>query len=279
MELKQNIKEWIVKTGYPFELWTESKLSKYGYSAYSSTFYFDSENSLYRELDLEAIKYWSDDNDEILFELYMVIECKKSDKPFILLENTNRKPSVLSMGEYLTLDDAYCGLAINNPNSILNLPENSGVGFKLIQGFVNGDEVSNRAINTLVKSYNFRNKELAENIESSINQNMNSILLPILLIDAPFYAASIDSMGEVELRDICCAKLYTNTHLSHTGTPFPIIVVKKDFLESFLESLDRFGENNLLFLEQNPMYNIKNFDIRKLVIVPNKTNHTKDKEG
>ena len=80
-QLREKIKNELVKCGFPLEIYCREKLLKSGFGLGSDQYYFDSQNKL-REIDGEAdiqkkIKY--KDKEMILF-LKIHIECKESDK-------------------------------------------------------------------------------------------------------------------------------------------------------------------------------------------------------
>lgn len=266
MEVNNKLIDWLNKTGFPFELWVESTFSKFKFNTMNSALYEDRENSLFREVDLIAEKDWADSDEKTVFSIKFLIECKKSEKPFILLENSENKTAQISIGEYYGMSDYVAGLAINNPNNKLQLPNKSKSGFKLIQGFVNGDEVPHKAINTLVKSFKDYEEKEKEIIDSYIEENINSIQIPILLIDAPFFSLKTNIENKLELEKINSAIIntYSNSWKFHPLSPFPLAIIEKSCLESFLESVEKYALLNLDFLKENPLNNIKYFHKREM---------------
>lgn len=256
--MEKKINEWLNKTGFPFELWTESILSKNSFKTLSSSIYEDKENEIFREIDLIGIKNWESGGEKTIFSIELVIECKKSEKPFVLLCNNDSEEGKISIGQYYNLDDPTVFLLMLNPNQFINLPEKNNSGFKLIQGFVNGDETINKAINTIIKSFKNSKKTSNALINSSIQSNYNQIIIPLLLIDAQFYEAKIIN-SEIELSKIDSGILNVYSHLTKSGLePFPIPIVTKSVFEEFLNEIEKFGKNYLGFLMNNPKLSVSN---------------------
>lgn len=256
--MERKINEWLNKTGFPFELWTESTLSKNSFKTLSSSIYEDEENEIFREIDLIGIKNWESEDEKTIFSIELVIECKKSEKPFILLCNNNSEDCEISIGQYYNLDEPTVFLLMLNPNKFIKLPQKNNSGFKLIQGFVNGDETINKAINTIIKSFKNSKKISNELIDSHIQSNYNQIIIPLLLIDAQFYEAKINN-SEIELYKIESGILNVYSHLANSGLePFPIPIVTKSAFEEFLNEIEKFGKSYLNFLKNNPKLNVSN---------------------
>jgi hypothetical protein len=268
--MEKNLIEWFNKTGYPLELFAESILSKFEYITTSSAMYKDRENKIFRELDLEATKGWSTSEDKIELLVNLLIECKSTKKPFILLKNKiPKKNKRLSIGSYIEFGHPNCFLATSSPNHILDLPNRSSSGFKLIQGFTDSDETIHKAVNTLTKSYIDFLKREEDLLEDYKNSNTLSITFPILLIDAPFFELKIDENNEIKLDVIDSGVLHS---LTHSRKPFleefPIAIIRKESFGDFLKNIEDFGLKNLQFLINNPDMQAKNYDISKFVFVP-----------
>lgn len=266
--MKEKLIEWFNKTGYPFELWTESILSKYDFNSVNSSLYKDEENEIFREIDLVADRSWQTEDGKIVFTVKLIIECKKSEKPFVLLCNKKQEICEIQPSEYYGIDDPISRIFLNNNSKSIELPKKSSSGFKLIQGFVNGDETCHKAINTLVKSLNEQLNSDKEFIEYYIQDNVHSITFPLLLIDSPFFELKLDNDNELKIESIDSGIISTITHLSRFyPEDFPIPIITKDSFEIFLRTLETFGKRNLDYLIENPLYNLKNYDRSKLIIV------------
>jgi hypothetical protein len=242
MELSNKLIDWINKTGYPLEIFAESLLARKDFKVINSHIYHDDENNIFRELDLFAIRTWNNNNCSIYLEINLLIECKKSTKPFILINNHSLKPDSYSLGALYGTDDLLNYLFLSGSPKNIPMPENYENGTKLIQGFVDNDETIYKAMNTLIKSFNFTIKRENEFEEDYKKDNVHSICIPILLIDAPFYALQLNQMLEIELSEIESGIIEYLSHLNrYQLCPFPIPVIRKNQMSLFIESIEQFG--------------------------------------
>lgn len=258
--MEKKIIEWFNKTGYPFELWAEALFSKYGFSVESGHLYEDQESDETRELDLVATIGWTSKKQRMDFGLNLLVECKKSDKPFIILRSTNSTKPEVNVGSYYNVQDMPLGAYyFVNSNSRIPLPGRSSSGFKLVQGFVTGDETPNKAAYTLIKSFNAWRKIELDDVGSYIKDNYNSLTLPLLVVDAPLFELSIDQSGEVRLQRIDSGIVDHLSHLSRAPhTPFPIPVIQKAALETYIASVLQYGKSQFNILMANPKAQIRN---------------------
>jgi len=269
MEMKKKLIDWINKTGYPLELFTESLLYKSDYKIINSHIYHDDENKIYRELDLFASKNWSNDNNKVYFDFHLLVECKKSTKPFLLLRNNSIDSDCFSFGEIYGMDDSMSMIFLTGSPKKISMPEKTDYGFKLIQGFSSSDETIHKAINTIIKSYNhFQEKEKEYENDYYKTDNVHSIGIPLLIIDAPFFSMSLNEDSIMELHEIECGILRHISHLNRfEHDPFPIIIVRKDSINTLLKSIDEFGKSFFNYLLSNPRYNINNIDNLEIKLV------------
>jgi len=266
--MQKKLIEWFNKTGYPFELWTESILSKYDFNSVNSSLYKDEENEIFREIDLVSNRSWESEDGQTVFTIKLIIECKKSEKPFVLLCNKEQKKCTIELGEYYGIDDPISRMLFSNNSQSIKLPARSSYGFKLTQGFVNGDETCHKAINTLVKSLNDHLNSDKEFLEYYIESNQHSITIPLLLIDSPFFELKLDNNNELKIERISSGIISTITHLSRFYPEnFVLPIITKESFENFLKTLETIGKRNLDHLIENPLCNLKNYEKTEIVFV------------
>lgn len=266
--MEKKLIEWFNKTGFPFELWTESILSKFDFNSVNSSLYKDQESEIFREIDLVSNRSWESEDGKTIFTIKLIIECKKSVNPFVLLCNREQKSCEIHLGGYYGIDDPISRMLFNNNSQSIELPKKSSYGFKLTQGFVNGDETCHKAINTLVKSLNEHLNSDKELLEYYIENNQHSITIPLLLIDSPFFELKLDSDNELKTERINSGILSTITHLSRFyPEDFPIPIITKESFENFLQTLEIIGKRNLDHLIENPLCNLKNYEKTKIILV------------
>lgn len=96
-KLEQKIIENLEKTGFPLEVFVASELEDSSWMIYNSPLYRDEETEQSRELDVHAVKVdfsythripqKSKSGDENKFVQHLVIQCKKTDKPWVFFDN------------------------------------------------------------------------------------------------------------------------------------------------------------------------------------------------
>ena len=263
--MEKKLIEWLKKTGYPFELWTESVLAKNGFASVNSSLYLDEEDKKYREIDLISSRTFGNNENNISLTISIIIECKKSEKPFILLSNKDKEKTKIEIAEYYGLDNPMSRILLNNPNKSINLPQKSSFGFKLTQGFVKGDETCHKAINALIKSYNDFIKNEEELLDSFIESNHHTLTFPLLLIDSPLFDLKVDESDEIQLSKVNSGIISNHTHLSRFyPQSFLIPIVQKNCFDAFLKEIIDFGNKNIKFLTENPLNNIKRHNNTKI---------------
>ncbi len=87
MEIEEKLRVWLEKTGYPLELFVHKELRSRKFICEKSQMYSDIETGVSREIDLTANKIGASGGG--CYELQFVIECKKSDKPLVVLCDGN----------------------------------------------------------------------------------------------------------------------------------------------------------------------------------------------
>lgn len=274
MEIKEKLIDWINKTGYPLEIYTESELDKFDFRVTSSEIYQDLENKIFRELDLFATRSWDINDYSINLDIHLLIECKKSEKPFILLQNKSNKHENLSLGEIYGSDDSISLIFLTGSPKVIETPNKFETGFKLIQGFSTSDETIHKAVNTLLKSFNhFIIKEKEYENDYYKKENVHSIGIPVLIVDAPLFAMQMNEESEIEIKEIKTAILKQRSHLSRfENDSFPIPILTKDKISEIINSVEKFGDSFFQYLVSNPKFNINNLHNLRIVekTMPNK---------
>jgi hypothetical protein len=86
--------------------------------------------------------------------------------------------------------------------------------------------------------------------------NINKVIIPVLLVDAALYTASLDK-GKVKIKKITCGYLnyqppwnIGTEHLHH----FPVVTV--GYFKTFLRNVEAFGKDYTAFLEKHPQFQL-----------------------
>lgn len=260
--MNNKIIEWLQKTGYPLELFGESILNQLDFMIINSYIYEDFEKQINRELDLFGS--FDSKKDDVNLSLNLLIECKKSEKPIILLKSNNSRKNYIKLSEYVSIDNPN-GRAIIEDCPKIFLPGRCSFGFKVIQAFTDGDEFTNKAANTLIKSLHEFNSKSLEYLESSIEGNQHSLALPVLLIDAPLFELVIDENKEMKLNEIdSCVLEYRNV-IPNLEKEFLIPIIQKQHFKEFVENYKACSKLILDFLSNNTSYQIKKYHTTEMV--------------
>ncbi len=81
--LEESILEELQKTGYPTEIFCASVMEQRGWGVIHNPSYWDEEESQSREFDIRAYKQWLNDTQDLKVGVYLITECKKSEKPWV----------------------------------------------------------------------------------------------------------------------------------------------------------------------------------------------------
>lgn len=258
--MKNKITDWLNKTGYPLEMYSGQILESMGYNVYNSHVYYDEENQISRELDLFATKNWNNDS-ELNLDITFLVECKKSDKPFLLIQQSDSAQSKFDLKSITGLDESITMSFYAGAPCDINFTKPCPVGFKLVPAMTESDKVAYQAINTLIKSTNYFLRNEATVMEDYIKDNVHRITIPLLVVDALFFNVQLDNDSYI-INETEIGIIEFRTHLNRFGEDvnYPLLVVKKSYLNKFLDSVNQYGTELFNFLLENPKSNVINSD-------------------
>ncbi|HEY0458585.1 MAG TPA: hypothetical protein VGC97_05485 [Pyrinomonadaceae bacterium] len=218
--LIDSVKDWLEKSGYPLELFVAKTLKKLDYFCSKSPLFIDLETKVSREIDIVASKFFNNDYGQYLTSK-LIIECKKSSYPFVVLCNESVKKTLIENaffgniivdrdGSFITwvfliqLDKHHkINFKSLFPTKTLNLE--SRQGYSLVQAHTNSDSYIYTELYKLAKAYEYEvqkdldfYKEMLENEKDKKEaENSYKFHIPILVIDAPLVETYIDNKGDV----------------------------------------------------------------------------------
>ena len=239
--MENKIREWLEKSGYPLELSAVEILNKYNYKSSPSSLYQDYETNKIREIDIIAHKRI--ESKEIEVEFKFIIECKKSNKPFILLTSNSEVAPISEIMfnvdvEHPTTHSVITAFKnLKFSDSIKKFSPAYAIGNKIIQGFVDSDEMVYSAVNSIAKSFKYFLESEKNIYEMDIEANCYSLSIPVLLIDAPFYKIFFDDTNSLQIQELEKAILKVKKSWefetnSHYNVP---IITFKNFNDFVLE--------------------------------------------
>lgn len=259
--MEDKIKSWLIKTGYPLELFVQKIVLSEGYMCEKSPIYSDVETEVAREIDLTAYKHGTS-TDKYSYDLQLIFECKKSEKPLIILCG-DEAPSMRF--EQLLASDVYDD---NSPlaelfayihlhempdeelnNRIEKFSEKCYSGYSIVTAFSKSDENIYKGMMGLAKADEFYRKEYYDIFHYSRNDNQSDLTdknyfqmrVSILVVDSPLYLANISNEGETQINETKWASVKMNLpwliNTKERGRTCKIQVVKKEGLQEFLKSI------------------------------------------
>jgi len=250
--MESNIITWLEKQGYPLEMYTSLKFKENKFRVSQSVYYYDHELNKNREIDIIAYRGKFVDNKFAFIEY--VIECKSSEKPWLLFcsKRETSYDSAIEFGEYDFTDDSFPLLSHLVAKDLLAklCPfyfDFKHIGYGLTQAFTTGNDNAFKATQTLIKCCDSKR---TESEKSSIEEV--KIFIPILLVDSPVFEVSLSDEYKLELKQIEVGFLSTNNH--------SILIMNKSNLDSFCKCAHASSEWLIDYCESNLSYIIKEYD-------------------
>ena len=258
MEVK--IREWLEKTGYPLELYVHEQLVKRKFLCEKSSLYSDIESGAKREIDLAAYLH-GPSYETHSYSLQLLVECKKSEKPLIVLSEDAKKKRFEILFGSEPLSETFMCLAFAYFNFV-ELDEESQkekigafcdkvpVGYSIVPAFSKSDENIYKGLMGLAKADEYyRNRQIEfmktvredASVNHLVDNNPFQLQVPILVVDSPLFCASVDKSGELQVTstDWACLNLRLPWNLDESERMCPIQIVQK---ESFLKVIEDFEQ-------------------------------------
>lgn len=273
--MKEKLKLWLEKTGYPLELYAYKCVVSRGYICEKSQIYKDIETGIAREIDLVASLNVDHGDKEFFYEVQLLIECKKSENPLVVLasENFPRERYKHFLGSEIVSDllqdngATYFNLSNLTENeqtqSLGRFAEKTFAGYSIVQGFGKSDENIYKGIMGLAKAGEYYRREYHDLLKMEQEREKQSehwfqMQLPILLVDAPLFVARLDNQGDLDLEEVQWSSVKVRMpwvmDRDDQERLFVIQVVKKDFFDVFLEEVSGFHryliENNSVYFKK-----------------------------
>lgn len=225
--MRNKVLDWISKSGFPLEMESAKAFRKAGFEVRQSATHLDFEERKGREIDVLA----SDPDWIGVVEINYVLECKSSDKPWVVLmaDNTldyyNRALafSVLSSDakEAVFADWRADGVF----KELLEKPSRCGYGLRQALGGQN-DKAFSAAISVLKACVGLTNDRRDSNIPRY------AFAFPVIAVDTPIFECSLLDNGELDLVEVQDSEFLFSAHLPHY-TSSCIKVLKRDCLDEY----------------------------------------------
>lgn len=253
-----------MKTGYPLELLVQKVALSKGYFCEKSPIYSDIESGVAREVDLAAYKHGIA-TDEYFYDIQLLFECKKSEKPLLVLCNSNSLKERYEhyWGHEVVSDDGphvgffgYSHLhTLTREERILRIgrfSERVYCGYSVVPAFSTSDENIYKGIMGLAKAnehyrkqyYEFYKEVRSEEQAYMVDANPFQLLIPVLIVDAPLYYVYLADDGETNIEETNWASLLIRLpwvlNTSDEERMCNIQLVRKEALNEFLDAVEAF---------------------------------------
>lgn len=257
--MEQKISGWLIKTGYPLELFVYEQLAKRKYLCEKSSLYPDVRSGVSREIDVTAYLHGSE-YDTHSYSLQLLIECKKSEKPLLVLAEKKTKTrfdQLLEKGNEslhgLALSLAYAHFHQQTPevqkSNFGHWAEQVPIGYSIIPAFQNSDENIFKGVMGLASANEYYLKQQADFLKSVRSWEQNNLVdnnpfqlqIPILVVDSPLFTVSISDDGKLDIHetDWACLNIRLPWSLENVDRTCAIQVIRKDKFPQAVDAIEQ----------------------------------------
>mgnify|MGYP003638260756 CR=1 FL=1 len=256
--MKDKLKTWLEKSGYPLELYVHKIAAENGYLCEKSQIYSDVETGTAREIDLVAYKHGKI-TDEYIFELNLIIECKKSEKPLIILSDGKREERYKQLLGHEAFTERFvdCGMSYFHLHDLDEKEKHIGsfsetvlAGYSIVPGFGKSDENLFKGIMGISKAHeHFRSTYHESRAREMKNEESKEgewlrLQLPVVVVDAPLFTAYLGNDGELEIEEISWGSLLIRKpwamNRGDSDSLCNIQVVCKNYFSNFISEVETF---------------------------------------
>jgi hypothetical protein len=260
--MEEKIRDWLVNSGYPLELFVYQNLQARGYLCGKSEYYKDLESGTSREIDVIAYKH-GENYETYSYDLNLIFECKKSSKPLINLCTSESEQPIgfhyLAHGEQEDGPSAnYLALYQLKKLNESQLEKAIGVfsapaplGYSLVSALGASDANIYSGLIGLAKASTFYRRSFLKFFWEArkdrkahvVDRNPFQFHMAVLVVDASLFNATLLRNGDLSIRPSKWSVLKiplpwdVNPHEIETG--YCIHVVVKDFFPEFLGGVDQ----------------------------------------
>lgn len=240
-EKEKNIKKWILKNGYPFEMKVANLFKKHGFNVSQSILYKDNDTNKYREVDI--IVHTNREVNGVWFNLTYVIECKKTtDKPWIVFKNkdlfnlqSNRYKNFGSRNAEI-LFSKIKQKTESNKNLEFIFPSIIDSGYNIVTAFKDSKDLAYSATNGLLSACEY----LVNRSNHSALQFCN-MYIPIIAIEGELYESYLNTDGDLTIDNVDNSTI-VNTKSFDDNNSSVITITTSNGLDNFINKLKQNNE-------------------------------------
>ena len=273
-EFKIKIIESLKKGGFPTELKVGKVLNQREWFSISNSIYIDKDKNISREIDFYCIKQ-PDSNDYLKarFEAHLVVEVKKSDKPWAFFIQEIKKEIGDERPDH---NDKFSSVTYQNITHHIwdrlynNFPsQNCEFSSSSYAEVFRDSEISNiyKAIESVTKACHYfrttneieRHKKknedgFAGDLFEPIDQQRPSLVnvfIPLIVVDALLITAELDNNSELIIEEVSYVP-FTSSYMSEYNVERSLIVnvVTLEYLPTFLKEIEEWMELKITALKE-----------------------------
>ena len=234
--LEKKISEWLESQGYPLEMTVARSFMNSGYRVLQSDYFDDSESGDSRELDINASVQES--IGDMLVRIKFVVECKSSDRPWLLFTRPRLIAAPASVAQRGCSDlgrKFICELAQNEEIQSLPLFKVSdNPAYGVTQAFTSGNDVTYGAAMSVTKAAAAQIKDA--NKYTSLGRPYCLLVFPVIVTDAPMFNVDLDETAEPRLQPVKSGVLIWRNRVMH-GLHNIINIVHRDNVDEFAKQM------------------------------------------
>lgn len=219
-DLQSQIREWLQREEYPFEMKVAQAFAKAGFTVQQSDYYDDPETGVQREVDVVARvqRYVSNG---IILRILFLVECKSSlDKPWLLFCSTKRA-SLADPGRVSQRVSSGAAvhvlLGIAEDEDVQNLAlfrVRDPAGYGLKQAFLK--EKQKDAAYAAMASIGDAARAAAKHwTKHPWEPRIVEIIFPVIVIDGRLFKCWLDEATVLSVSEISCGTLVWRTPFEH----------------------------------------------------------------
>lgn len=262
-DLIPKITNWLGKSGYPLELFVYNRLIKRGYICGKSEYYRDVESDVAREIDVRAYHH-GQDFENYSFTRQLLIECKKSNKPLLVLcakkdlksiayhellggkRGEDRGPFVSSIA-YVELDKLS---QEEQFQAVGEFARTVSAGYGLVPALGGSDSNVYSGLMGLAKASAYFRRSYFDSYDEAVRDRKQSgqdsnpfeMQISVMVVDAPLFEVQLEDDGELSVIPSNWSVLNVSLPWEASPDEFDsgrtIHVVQRNYFDQFLESLE-----------------------------------------
>lgn len=253
-ELKTKILNDIKKSGFLAEMKTNEILIKNGWkNTHNAETFLDKDMDKSREIDITTFKIKNDAEKNISLGIHLIIEVKKSDKPWIIFSQEKKHISHNGLGwGILHFKDNITRHQLSyNDINLKNRHANSTLfGTSYYEAFKEPSESSQvySALMTSCKAAVHEKKQNSWEIDDkeydSDKDHHLDFFLPLVILDGIMFQSTLDKNGEINLEQVEYSPIKLNySSKNYTETNFYPEIITLNGLKEHLDKIEEWHQS------------------------------------